>query len=1751
MPALARALRRRDDEALQLIHEAEAIAPRDYAVAWAGGIIRYTAALSPVVPFFAGEFPNPVNPGLVREDNAARELLQEAERIFDRLARTVDGEDLISDLEVWRLACLVANPAAAPDAKRLATELTSRPLPHPGAVAWAVAGGITLKHDRIVNAYNAAIAAGTGTASQAAAAALALAARGSERRALRTLERARPFFKEASELALIDQWIARLSGHPDRESASDTTGTRHRSAMNALLKGQDPSGIAALIEEGVLDPNALLGAFEALAARRQWPAINVHRNRLLTLETARAVEIAAVAALEGGNASGCLSILHEGRERFHGGRLPHRLRVIEARAHLKMGRPDLALELAESLRAAGPEEGAFALELARLRIGIGDLAGAADAMRRLRRHKDLPNEEIMRIAWELRREDPHLARSLLSDVAWERLQRRMIPSAFTLAVELGLEEAQKVLFPKFQDAARTKQAGVMVMESVEEAIAFAETHAMKRQQAERQLRQRWLAAEIPAHAAFDADLITFARLFHDPFETGPSLSTSGEVIGLPLLLRSGHIRDAVDDDQEREHQVIPRAHLRLDITAVLLGQELGVLDKLARIAETISIPQELPEALTALEDAFAERFRPPSEAVREVLALLDDGALAELDLDQVAGEPSEARIVLEPPNEGRGVGGLRLADLLRSLVTHAGFDAAAAADTLRALDIAPSDDETDTPLLGRRLHLSLRDAITLSGAGGLERLVRFVDVYVDRAEVVALRQQLVANEAGVSHRTLLGNVRRFVADRLFSGAWHFLPEVPQDPELHAIVRSSAVLRSVVSLVKAPGDAAAAVWIEDRTLSMFERLNESSRVDVGWVLERLRDVGVIDTPAYEEAHRRLRQAGYGYRLPEPDEIADALREAPVRDGEIVETERLALYRMDYAIQLANSRHLTDKLPSGPPAQGPEIRFVARLTSFACELQPLLWSNPTLTAERRLAASWWAWRNLRTEQTSFFPRDNPTNEAKRYLVLLCLIRLVTVAFSINGEGWDRALAHRSDYLAWAFGGVIDPLVRVECELRDGIVNHLAHYLAKFLEADAKLAELSPEVLKATVVHLLQAFPEHWRERIQGHELLRAPLEWRTVDRVTVGADLEFEAADFFRAVAAILRSGRAAAPLADTDAIATFEPLPSKDTTERHPARFKVESGNRVSHVEDGSILLAHDDPKVRSAALTQHPEWFDRTGPDLDVIAHEITTIPALNERFARLRAAQERSLPWRMAKLGGQIRVEGRSDRDLLAPPTPDVLREYLRLPSRASGEDHGHAPIELPGAIATAAERLRDEFGSLEALRRLAGIPVPLPAALTEAAAWAVAESGGTLDAALERTGETPLISTALAHAVRRHSNIVGDAARSAMGHLSEVYARQGALFVSLLRWTFRVAARNSEWDAVPEPERSALLWCHANAAMAVLVDEGATPAEVATFLDGFDKEGLAGTFERSRRNVPRWKSLIDPAAHLSTSTLAAAAAVHALTSGDPDSPALQPPIGDSEREAVRAMAAFQIGERWAPQIDLLLPPEETTEHVTWLDVDAGGALARLGLIDLPEPFGARHHELEVLGLLDQVTTDPENAREGEGVWPFLWLTDPARVSLEVRSRLMRAHTAEGLKAAFDAGGGTLMRALTFRAQLLAFEGHRDAFLDLTSEAAREAADRNNRTAALRYSVATDDATTERFLALMESAWAFSSRATADLPDCIRIMADAIDRIASEWKGSLQGCLSLLDGLVRQVPVAAAGPAWDVLNRLRARPLA
>lgn len=438
---------------------------------------------------------------------------------------------------------------------------------------------------------------------------------------------------------------------------------------------------------------------------------------------------------------------------------------------------------------------------------------------------------------------------------------------------------------------------------------------------------------------------------------------------------------------------------------------------------------------------------------------------------------------------------------------------------------------------------------------------------------------------------------------------------------------------------------------------------------------------------------------------------------------------------------------------------------------------------------------------------------------------------------------------------------------------------------------------------------------------------------------------------------------------------------------------IRTDTKIVRLADDAAL-ADPDVGARRSVLQENPAWFELPPAQRQPVIEAIAAAPTTAERFARLQAAQERNLTWRMEWLAERIREERRSDRELLKPPPPEVLRNYLRLPA--------DAPSDLRGIAAASAEGLLAEFQPLEAMRRLAGIPVELPSSVAKAAATIVAEAA-SFDVGVKRVGETPLNVAALARAVRLHAgSTTADAFCAALGRLAATFKRQGRLFLAVLRWTFRAAARDPAWTVTAEPLRGALLWCHANAVMEVLVAQNVVPSKASDILDHPGSDGLAAVFTRERKYDG---VLLDPAA-LTTAQLAAAIALYALGGSTV-------PVSDADRDAARTMTGFQIGEHWVPVTDLLLPPN-TRDVGTWLTVDGGGELGRLGVLELPPPFDQRDAEALVCALVEKI----EQGEEKDSAWAFLRLMDPVRISPGTRAELRRLLGDEGSRSIAAAGG-------------------------------------------------------------------------------------------------------------------------------------
>jgi hypothetical protein len=330
--------------ALTTISAVEDLAPRQFAVQWAAAAVRFNFALSEKVEPTLSSFPNPIPAGLVRDTKDARDALDEAASIFDMLSHTVDTPKQAADLGVWRLACLILNPARFSEAGRFAATLLSGDNPHPGAVVWATSAGLSFDQDDVVRALNARLKSGGGDASHAVAVAYLTFTRATKSRAISGLQRHRKLFTDDADLKLVDYWIGLLTG-----KGGDSQSQQFNEAIAKVRRDGNADSLLAMLDTGALAADMQLAAFETLALNGKWFDVNERRSSLLAVGTSHAAEMALRAAFALNLHPEVIALASEQAGRFYLSRLSTEVGILVAKSQLFMGDASIALRALDEM----------------------------------------------------------------------------------------------------------------------------------------------------------------------------------------------------------------------------------------------------------------------------------------------------------------------------------------------------------------------------------------------------------------------------------------------------------------------------------------------------------------------------------------------------------------------------------------------------------------------------------------------------------------------------------------------------------------------------------------------------------------------------------------------------------------------------------------------------------------------------------------------------------------------------------------------------------------------------------------------------------------------------------------------------------------------------------------------------------------------------------------------------------------------------------------------------------------------------------------------------------------------------------------------------------------------------------------------------------------------------------------------------------------------------------------------------------
>ena len=1345
--------------ALASASAAEAQAPQRAVVRRAGAMARYGVALSRSAPAETMSFPQPVPRNLVRQDDESQAHLRSAYEAFRQLGEAHGGEPGALD-RVWALACLCNSVGRTAEATALANRILEAEPASPLAIGWALARGLEIDRGRSLAAVRAEIE--RGAADLNVLRAFEWLAQESEPAEAEAWLRQLPVDRVSAEFAAEMLAVAeRIEGRRGGEEASEPT----VAALDAAHRTGDWSAVEAeltrLANQDPVPP-IILAVTDELAGNGRWTALQPHISLIASFATADAVRVAAFVAYNTGAAQRAVDLLDQNTQAFPGGRLPFDLRRLEARALVQAG--DLPEALRRAAALAG-ESGSTSDQIlqAEVKFAIGDLAGAAPALRAALNEGAMPAPDALRWSGRFVGEDPDLARALWRAATAADLSDELILNAVDLAFRLNLSRERPELVASFQRLAQ-ERPDLVQTPTIDDVVAMMR----QRMEVASEIEGAWTRGELPIHLVFSSLRGNLADAY--------CLAQPPRSRRRPILIRHGGRGD---------HFEVPLPfrswRLSFDITGLLMAEQLGVLAIADALELPIRVSPAMPTALMELE----ERSRPHQPervaAARAVGAALAAGRI------KVGGGPVGAiKIVHDPAVEEEGVG---LGAIPLSLRHIGGVDPAllerAPAILGAAIERAP-----DLPA-GASLVCQLGVLNQVAEAGLLDTVLSSFDVWIEIVTAQHLRAEIEGADRGEALAEWMARVRRLVRDGIESGRYGVLPSVAgQEPETPGSPTiDDPIVQTLLDAIRGADVPGEILWVDDRHLSGYPNAGKAIVVGAFDVLERLRQDGLLADPDYYAALHKLRDGGALFLPVTVDEVMHHLRAAAVVDAEVVETPGLAAIRRNVALALLHEDGLKLLERPGPLAGRPmEFPFILGLRRLAESAIVAVWSDGVATEIAR-ARSDWLWSALRAEHLR---RNDGAAFDPKLFPALNMGGLAASAIHIIPQGPGSPGEVRRAFVDW-----LEDTVAARLKHDTALADETARMTAMLIQSSARPVGGEPRDPQYAagmqrLLHVAVALlPDALRNRVASDPAVRRTIQLKVPLAIQVQG-VAIEVNRFWKAVRTALRYGSAS--LRDTSG--------KRIRMSRDSAEAVHLTGAVRSRLVDPALGLLAADPQSQDAAMEALFDEVDIPRLKRPAIRAQLAKAATPAERMKIAEELRAASVMIFGRRLTEELSRNESVSLTFFEPPPASAWLDLLRWPSGADEDP-----------VASAARTLTEDLSGWIAFDRLAGLPVRLPEGVNAAAAAApeLPEFPGGF-------ARTPMFSF---HRLYIEAHVRGASDQdlgAAIDALLGDYRGPAAIFVVLLKWAERRFGEQPGWAELAPMAKVAVVWTYADCVTDIL---------------------------------------------------------------------------------------------------------------------------------------------------------------------------------------------------------------------------------------------------------------------------------------------------------------------------------------------
>lgn len=1378
--AYALLLRGRTEDALASAEQAEALQGDRLAVIRIGAIARYASALSPrVAPLFMTN-PQPLGRVFVRSDAASVRRLDLAEAAFARLASMeVDPEAVESD-KLWRLACVSNLEGRLPEAEALCGELLAANPMHVGAIAWGVSRNLNFDRERSRTALQEALDSGAIPADGVRAIDWLWPEEEGEdlKRVLEAAKAAgRPLSDDASRE--LDAILNRLTHPPQDDEPQAQLNIMERARTEAAW-GEAEALFDRLAARGDFQPGLLYIA-EELAGVDRWVFINDRRATIMSFGTASAARLAIFAAINAGDPQGALELIDQHRHAFSADRLPSDIRRVEAAALNMLGEAPLALERAAALAAESASPADRLLE-AQLRLVMGDLSGAAPALRRVLAEGELDPRAALHWAGRLAASEPQLARDLWRSAVERPLDDHTSIAAFHLSFRLGLEDEHPELYGALHRVAATDPK-LIRMASIEDVVE----EMKKGRERLDHLNRLYQIGAGPIHVLADAANGDLPSLYQLQVKPAP----------VPIYIRHG-ARDFLIGYEKP----IEQWHLRIDVTGLLVADAIGLLTRIEQLPNASSLAHDLPQVLAMLEERSQYQQPTRVDAARAVLRAIECGQIS-----RALSAEGVIRVAYEAATETQPAVGFSA--LLRTLTEAGAIDADRAQEVARR---EPWRGQPDGPLaVGASLLFEFNTIETVADAGLLEAVARSFAIYIDEAAFNLVRDLDLAATAGDARAARLASLRSRITSGIERGVYRLLPvrtkttrEEPEDGDDDE-VNERGLVKTLFSVMSGAGPDDM-VWVDDRHVSGYPRIDNGFVVGVVEVLHALHGSDRIEDAEFYEFLRKLRGGGALFIPVDISEVRFHLSRAPLQEGAIVETPALEVVRRSFALGVLNEAQLKLEDNEAELKDRPlEFVFAMGNRKLADNLISEIWQSEADLARAR-AESDWVWTKLRLDHM----KHGEVGDSTGPFAAMNVAGLLARAMFLDDLPGEARLSRPHAFMDWITETTIADRAERDPEFYAQMLKNTRMYVLSALEgADGQRdADFQSEV-RPVIKRWLLLLPASLQQAILAENSFRRSIGFEGKPVITLN-DVEVRPRRLWRAARRAVRRGKAKLKSARGGAIE----VKRSDTS---PRVLHFSGALEAAMTEPALALLDRDSPTVRVeigalAALCDVPTR------DRDAFVENIR-LGRPHLVMQRFHKAKEEAVSGYLAHLAE--RMGGRQSVEVSAftPPSTAAFLRFLDWPDHCGGFQESAAGVRL-------------NIGSAGAFDRLSGLPIALGDEIYRDA------SAGIGDLRLKSPMHGLHCLAAAAYAS------TSDKALGAMAdNVMKLYADYGALFVAILLWAAKHFEQRDDWRALDDLTRHVVLWTFADQLTRVCVGARSKAKFATNFFGKLDVPTTMGT--------------------------------------------------------------------------------------------------------------------------------------------------------------------------------------------------------------------------------------------------------------------------------------------------------------------